>query len=155
VGIKFLVFTVPLLILSSLLTVLSFHILAFPPGVLANSLVLMLGTTLFLSGLAIGFGASLPRFRYEHHLEISLGPGGLLYMLTALTVSLQFVCVLAYPIFRAMGQNAWHWQNWNFSQLVMPRSTVQGAWLLLCILGTLLALTMGVVSLSRREEFDR
>lgn len=40
--------------------------------------------TMALSALAIGIGAAFPRFEAENDLEISLGAGGLLYMLLAL-----------------------------------------------------------------------
>ena len=155
VTIKFITFSLPLLLLTFLLTVFSFRILDLSAGLLIASLRMALATTLFLAALAIGFGALLPKFRYEHHLEISLGPGGLLYMFTALGVSFLFVLVLAYPIFEAMGQGAASWQTWSFSELVLPSPRTECAWIFACLLGAALSLWMGVVSLSRREEFDR
>ena len=155
VVIQFLLFSLPLLVLTVTLIVFSFYILGFPWPVLLTSLVLGLGTTVFLSALAVGFGALLPRFRYEHHLEISLGPGGLLYMLTSFAVSFVFMMVLAYPVFLGMGAKARYWGHWDFSDLVLPTLAARYGWLLFCLVGTGPSLLMGVVSLSRREEFDR
>jgi ABC-2 type transport system permease protein len=155
VAIKFLVFSLPLLGLTVALVLFSSRIFDFPEPAVRTSLVLSLGTTLFLAGLAIGFGSLLPRFRYEHHLEISLGPGGLLYMLTALVISFLFLLLMSYPIFAEMGKDAWNWGNWNFSTISLPSASSQRGWLGICFLGMLVSLGAGVVSLARREEFDR
>jgi hypothetical protein len=113
------------------------------------------GTTILLGALAVGFGAILPRFRYEHHLEISLGPGGLLYMLAAFAVSFAFAAALGYPMFVEMSGQSTYWGQWTFSNLVPPTVQIRNLWLLVCALGAILSLTLGVLSLSRREEFDR
>ncbi|MCA9449274.1 MAG: hypothetical protein KC931_19300 [Candidatus Omnitrophica bacterium] len=155
VVIKFIFLTAPLMVLTWALTVLSYWILGFDHDSLSVSLWMALGTTLFLGALAVGFGAILPRFRYEHHLEISLGPGGLLYMLTAFGVSFGYAAVLGYPMFVEMTQQSTYWGHWSFSNLVPPTVEIRNAWLMICFGGTLMALYVGVVSLSRREEFDR
>lgn len=155
VAIKFIFLTAPLLILTAALTVFSHRILEFEDRLLPVSLWMALATTVFLGALAVGFGAVLPRFRYEHHLEISLGPGGLLYMLTAFAVSFLFTMVLAFPIFLDMGEKAYFWGHWTFSTLVPPGDGLRNSWLIVCGVGTLCSLSLGVLSLSRREEFDR
>ncbi len=155
VVIKFLFLTVPLLILTWALTVFSYWILGFDSSSLSISLWMALGTTLFLGALAIGFGAVLPKFRYEHHLEISLGPGGLLYMLTAFVVSFGFAAVLGYPMFLELTKQSAHWGEWTFANLVPPTARIRNLWLMICVGGSFMALYSGVFSLSRREEFDR
>lgn len=152
---KFLFLTAPLLVLTLALTVLSFWILEFEKETLPSSLIMSLVTTLFLSGLAVGSGAVLPRFRYEHHLEISLGPGGVLYMLTALAFSILYIGLIMRPALLAMGDRLWDWGNWSFSKLHPPSWNLCLGWTLFCIAGTVLALVAGTVCLGRREEFDR
>ena len=155
VVIKFLFLTVPLLMLTCALIVFSYWILEFDSSSLSVSLWMTLGTTVFLGALAIGFGAILPRFRYEHHLEISLGPGGLLYMLTAFVVSSIFAVLIGYPMFSAILSQSTDWGEWTFSNLIPPTERIRNVWLTVCLGGTFLALYLGIFSLSRREEFDR
>ncbi|NUN95582.1 MAG: hypothetical protein HUU16_05370 [Candidatus Omnitrophica bacterium] len=155
VAVKFLFLSAPLLVGTVALTALSFYILGFPGELLAPSLAMALATTILLSGLAVGFGALLPKFRYEHHLEISLGPGGILYMLTALAFSFLYIFLLARPAMEALGDRVWRWEVWNFSNLAGPSGALQLNWLLLSLAVALAALAAGAISLSRREEFDR
>ena len=152
---KFLFLTLPLLMLTLVLTVLSFWILDFDKATLPSSLLMALMTTLFLSGLAVGFGAVLPRFRYEHHLEISLGPGGVLYMLTALFFCIVYISLIMQPALSAMGERLWDWGNWSFSKLHPPSWQLCFGWSVFAMSGTGMALTLGTFCLARREEFDR
>jgi len=152
---KFLFLTLPLLILTLLLTVLSFWILEFDRTSMPTSVLMALVTTLLLSGLAVGFGAVLPRFRYEHHLEISLGPGGVLYMLTALVFCMLYIGLIMEPTLAAMGERIWDWGSWSFSKLHPPSWGLCLGWSLFCLAGTAAALLVGNFSLARREEFDR
>jgi ABC-2 type transport system permease protein len=155
VAIKFVLFTLPLALLSSVLVIFSSRLFEFTPEVIRVSLVLTLATTGFLSALAVGFGALFPKFRYEHHLEISLGPGGLIYMLTAFAVCFLFMLFLGFPIFAEMGERAFRWEQWSFSDLEIPNMGQRWVWILFCGSGSLLSLTLGILSLSRRESFDR
>lgn len=155
VAIKFIVFSVPLLLLTVALVLFSSRIFDFPEEAVRTSLVLSLGTTAFLAGLAIGFGSLFPKFRYEYHLEIALGPGGLFYMLTSFVIAFLFVLLMAYPIFAEMGKGAWNYANWNFSKISLPAAEWRRGWLGICFLGMLGSLCAGVISLARREEFDR
>jgi ABC-2 type transport system permease protein len=155
VAIKFAFLSLPLLLLTLALTGLSFQILDFGADFLAVSLGMAMATTILLSGLAVGFGAMLPKFRYEHHLEISLGPGGILYMLTALAFSFAYVALLAAPAVAAMGDHIWDWGYWNFSVLTPPPPALRNLWFAVCAVGTASSLLAGVYSLSCREVFDR
>jgi ABC-2 type transport system permease protein len=152
---KFLFLTLPLLLLTASLTVLSFWILDFGNSTLPSSLVMAIVTTLFPSALAVGFGAVLPRFRYEHHLEISLGPGGVLYMLTALAFCILYIALIMQPALSAMGEKLWDWGNWSFSKLYPPSWRLCLTWTAFCAVGTAAALMVGTRCLARREEFDR
>jgi ABC-2 type transport system permease protein len=155
VMLKFLFLTLPLLILTLALTVLSFWILDFGSDSLMTSLPMALVTSLLLSGLAVGFGAVIPRFRYEHHLEISLGPGGVLYMLTALAFCVLYLGLVMEPALTAMGERIWDWGNWSFSKLHPPSWTLCLGWTCFCLVGTGTSLLVGISFLARREEFDR
>jgi ABC-2 type transport system permease protein len=155
VVVKFVFLSLPLLVLTCALTILSFWILEFPWELLTPSLVMALATTVLFSALAVGFGAVLPRFRYEHHLEISLGPGGILYMLTTLAFSFLYISLLARPAIEAMGSRIWDVASWDFSNLAPPSSSAFHGWLATCAVGAVAALVYGIYSLAQREEFDR
>lgn len=105
--------------------------------------------------MAMGFGAALPRFRYEHHLEIPLGPGGVLYMLSALSSSIVYVMLLALPMIRSLRGGLFEWGNWDFSKIHPPDHLTMIAWPVLCAAGTLAWLLFGIACLGRRQEFDR
>ncbi len=152
---KFLFLTMPLMFLTLVLTLLSFWILDFERTTLASSLLMSLAATFFLSALAVGFGAVLPRFRYEHHLEISLGPGGVLYMLTALVFCVLYIGLITQPAMTAMGDRLWDWGNWSFSKVHPPSWRLGLGWSMFCLAGSCVALGVGTLGLARREEFDR
>ncbi len=155
VVIKFVFLTVPLLILTGVLCYFSFSMLGFEQRHLRPSLILALSTTLLLTSMAMGFGAALPRFRYEHHLEIPLGPGGVLYMLSALSSSIVYVMLLALPMIRSLRGGLFEWGNWDFSKIHPPDHLTMIAWPVLCAAGTLTWLLFGIACLGRRQEFDR
>jgi ABC-2 type transport system permease protein len=152
--IKLVLLSLPLLVLTILLVAFSFWILEFQVETLVPSLLMALPTTLLLCGLGLGMGAIFPRFRYEHHLEISLGPGGILYMLIALTCSVVYVGILSKPALQAFGANPLDWGNWCFTKLYPPTWELCLAWNLACLLATSVVILMGINSLSKREEFD-
>lgn len=154
VAIKFIFLTLPLLLLTVLLAAFSFWALEFDWAVFVPSLWMALATTILLAGLAVTFGALLPRFQYEHHLEISLGPGGILYMLTALSVSFVYVMLLGWPTFAGI-QSVWDIATWDFSDLSPPTDNLRNGWLGFCCIATILSLWLGSYSLSRKEAFDR
>ena len=155
VAIKFVFLSIPLVLLTFSLVFLSFWMLDFPWRHLITSLVMAMETTLLFSALAVGLGALLPRFRYEHHLEISLGPGGILYMILTLVLSASYLLVLALPVFTKMQSSVLRWENWPLATIQQPDGFALQVWTLLCIAGCALSLGVGAMSLAKREDFDR
>lgn len=155
VAIKFVFLSIPLLLLTGFLCYFSFSLLDFDQNHFRPSVVLALSTTLLLSSMAMGCGAALPRFRYEHHLEIPLGPGGVLYMLVALSLSIVYVLLLALPMARNLHGSLLDWGNWNFSKIHPVDDWMMTGWPILCLAGTLFWLSLGIFCLKRRQEFDR
>lgn len=155
VAIKFCFLSAPLAVLTVALTVFSFRLLEFPLDLLPSALTMQLAMTLLLCAMAVGFGAAMPRFRFEHHLEISLGPGGVIYMLTAVAAALSYICLIAGPGFGRMGRSLSEWWNWSFSSVARPTTAFATAWTTVCVLASTAFLLWGSVCLEKREDFDR
>jgi ABC-2 type transport system permease protein len=81
---KFALYSLPVLLLSLGCSICIQLMIPAARGYYLTGLCCTAVLTLALSALAIGVGAAFPRFEAQNDLEISLGTGGLLYMLLAL-----------------------------------------------------------------------
>ncbi|MBW3533860.1 MAG: hypothetical protein KY453_01370 [Gemmatimonadetes bacterium] len=96
---KYWVGTLPLLLVALPLIVGTNLILSASPLVLALTTVTMIGITLALTAMALGFGALFPNFETENPAEIPTSFGGLMFMMAATTYLAGVVILEAWPVY--------------------------------------------------------
>jgi ABC-2 type transport system permease protein len=96
---KYCVGTIPLLIVALPLIVGTNLILDASPFVMTLTTVTMVGVTLALTSLALGFGALFPNYETENVAEIPTSFGGLLFMMAAVMYLAGVVILEAYPVY--------------------------------------------------------
>jgi ABC-2 type transport system permease protein len=144
---KYWIGTAPLLVLALLLTSVTNLILRASPFMTLVSLVTMVIFTLAASALALSFGAFYPQFDTENAAQIPTSFGGLVYMMTSVTL-LALVIMLEAPTVTAQvraeqsGLDA-HWDVW----MIVPL----GAAAVLCFAATLLSLRLALNRVQRLE----
>lgn len=153
--IKLVFYTLPLLAAMAGLLVISFLLLDFPFRLLPGAMLMSMSTSALIACLGIGMGALLPRFRYEHHLEISLGPGGLTYMFVSLLVCLAYLLVMAAPILFVLKFDIHGWFFWKWDQIVPPANTTMWGWSLLCLATCCVVILFSAHRLNGRESLDQ
>jgi ABC-2 type transport system permease protein len=94
---KFLMFFLPLLIMTLALMYLSNQLLEIPPFAAYVSLFVITLVTFALTGLGVGLGVAYPRFKYENATQIITGLGGLIFMVLSLIYIGIIVILLAVP----------------------------------------------------------
>jgi ABC-2 type transport system permease protein len=97
---KYAVGAVPLLLVALPLIVGTNLILQVSPFVLGVTTVTMVGVTLALTSMALGFGALYPNYETENAAEIPTSFGGLLFMMTAVIYLTLVVVLEAWPVYR-------------------------------------------------------
>ncbi|MGH7471055.1 MAG: putative ABC transporter permease subunit [Longimicrobiales bacterium] len=106
---KYWVGITPLLVLAVALTAGTNYILRVGSFMMVLSLVSIIMITFAIASLALGFGASFPRFETDNAAEISTGFGGLLFMMSSVAYLGAVVMLEAWPVYalletRARGQ---------------------------------------------------
>ncbi len=96
---KYWVGTIPLLLVSIPLIVLTNIILDAVPLILGITTVAMIAITFAITALALGFGALYPNFETENTAEIPTSFGGLLFMMAAVSYLVGVVLMLAWPVY--------------------------------------------------------
>jgi ABC-2 type transport system permease protein len=96
---KYWVGTVPLLLVALPLIVFTNLVLQASPFILILTTVTMIGITLALNALALGFGALYPNFDTENAAEIPTSFGGLLFMMAAVLYLGGVVVLEAWPVY--------------------------------------------------------
>ncbi|HKJ02111.1 MAG TPA: hypothetical protein VJ997_06640, partial [Longimicrobiales bacterium] len=91
--------TVPLLAVALPLIVVTNVVLDASPFILALTTVTMVGVTLALTALALGFGALYPNYETENVAEIPTSFGGLLFMMSAVIYLGCVVILEAWPVY--------------------------------------------------------
>lgn len=89
----------PLIILSEILVITTNLILRIEGLMLIVSLTTILLITLAIGGLGVGLGAVYPRFEYNNIASISMGFGGILFMILALFSVTFTVLFEAWPLY--------------------------------------------------------
>jgi len=97
---KYWVGALPLLCVSVPLIILTNLVLDVSPFVLTLTTITMVGLTLALTSLALGFGALFPNYETENVAEIPTSFGGLLFMMAAVTYLAVVVVLEAWPVHR-------------------------------------------------------
>jgi len=96
---KYWVGTVPLLLVSLPLIVVTNIVLQASPFILILTTVTMIGITCALTALALGFGALFPNYETENVAEIPTSFGGLLFMMAAVSYLAGVVVLEAWPVY--------------------------------------------------------
>jgi len=95
---KYWVGTAPLLVLALALTGATNLLLRVPPFMMAVSLAAIVGLTLAIAAMALGFGAVYPRFETENAAQIPTSFGGLVFMMATIVVLVAVIVVLSGPV---------------------------------------------------------
>lgn len=96
---KYWVGTLPLLMVSLPLIIITNLILEVSPFIFALSTVTMVFMTMALTALALGFGALYPNYETENVAEIPTSFGGLLFMMSAVTYLAGVIILEAWPVY--------------------------------------------------------
>jgi len=96
---KYWVGTAPILLLALPLIVVTNLILEVSPFVFLLTTASMMGITLALTALALGFGTLFPNFESDNVAEIPTSFGGLLYMMAAVTYLAGVILFEAWPVY--------------------------------------------------------
>jgi ABC-2 type transport system permease protein len=91
--------TVPLLAVALPLIVITNMVLDASPFILALTTATMVGVTMALTALALGFGALYPNYETENVAEIPTSFGGLLFMMSAVIYLAGVVILEAWPVY--------------------------------------------------------
>ena len=94
---KYWVGTIPLLLISLPLIVVTNIILQASPLILGITTVSMVGVTFAMTALALGLGAIFPNFETDNMAEIPTSFGGLIFMMSAVSYLAVVVILLAWP----------------------------------------------------------
>jgi ABC-2 type transport system permease protein len=99
---KYWVGTLPLLVVALPLIVGTNLILEVSPFVLGLTTLTMVGVTMAITALALGFGALFPNYETENAAEIPTSFGGLLFMMAAVAYLAGVVVLEAWPVYHLL-----------------------------------------------------
>lgn len=139
--------SVPVVVLGAVLAVISNWMLKADWPVFAISTAATLVMAAGLSALAVGFGASFPRFQLTNIAQIESSPGGLLYMLAALVYLGVNASLLALPL-----QN---YYRFKFQGDFLPWNYFWWVALALALVNTVAIAAPLVVGLRKMEELEQ
>jgi ABC-2 type transport system permease protein len=146
---KYWVGTVPLLIMSFVLTLGTNLLLKVGPGMMALSLATTAAITFALSALALAFGTIFPQFESENMAQIPTSVGGLLFMMSAIALVGVVLALESWPVLTMVRH--------RFMGLPVTAETLGMAVaggltaLTICVLATVIPLK---VALRRIESFE-
>jgi ABC-2 type transport system permease protein len=95
---KYWIGTLPLLVLALVITVLTNWLLHASPFMMAVAIGTIVLYTLAASALALSFGALYPQFGTENAAQIPTSFGGLVYMMSSLSLLAAIIMLLAAPV---------------------------------------------------------
>jgi ABC-2 type transport system permease protein len=95
---KYWIGTVPLLVLALLITVFTNWLLHASTFMMVVAVVTIVLYTLAASALALSFGAMYPQFGTENAAQIPTGFGGLVYMMSSLSLLALIITIEAVPV---------------------------------------------------------
>ena len=139
---KYWVGTLPLLLISLPLIILTNLILEVSPFIFALSTGTMVMATFALTALALGFGALFPNYESDNVAEIPTSFGGLLFMMTAVGYLAGVIMLEAWPVFSFLSANLRGEPVRNFMALPLVLG-IAGA-VVLTVIAVVLPLRAGV-----------
>ena len=144
---KYWVGTLPLLILALAIGVLTNRMLQAPPFMMLLSTITTVCYTLAVGALALGMGVLFPQFETENAAQIPTSFGGLVFMMSAVSLLGLIIVVEAVPVAEQLRT----WQSGGQPgappSLLLAMGTAFG----LCALATVLPLKLGLRRLSSLE----
>ena len=96
---KYLLFLPPMLILGEALVILTNYFLHVTCFMMLLSAVTIFLLTFSIVAMAIGFGAVYPRFKHENIAQVSMGFGGLSYMIASAILTTVVILIEAWPVY--------------------------------------------------------
>ncbi|MBY0491538.1 MAG: hypothetical protein K2R93_17000 [Gemmatimonadaceae bacterium] len=144
---KFWVGAVPLLLLALILVGCTNLMLGVQPFVHVVSLAAIVGLVPPLAAIALGFGTFYPRFDSENAAQIPTSFGGLLFMMSAVTLIGAVAFLTGRPAARFVVAEHFGWEH-TASSLVLPFAVA----LTLCIAGTVVPLRLARQKLEGLER---
>jgi ABC-2 type transport system permease protein len=96
---KYALYVIPAVVLGEALTVLTNHLLHVTPFMMILSSVTMFLAVTGIVALAIGFGALYPNFKYENISQVSVGYGGVMYMIVSAIFMAVILSLEAGPVY--------------------------------------------------------
>ncbi len=97
---KYFLFLPPMLLLGEALVVLTNYYLNVTPFMMALSCATMFALTFSIVSMAMGFGAVYPRFKYENIAQVSMGFGGLSFMIASAVLTGVVILIEAWPVYK-------------------------------------------------------
>ncbi|MBW1774768.1 MAG: hypothetical protein JRJ82_18050 [Deltaproteobacteria bacterium] len=96
---KFALYIVPMVLLGETLIVVTNYLLDVTPFMMILSTITMSMAVFGIVGMAIGFGALYPNFKYENISQVATGFGGLMYMIFAALLMAVIIILEAGPVY--------------------------------------------------------
>ncbi len=144
---KYWVGTVPLLVLALGIGLITNRMLQAPPFMLVLSTLTTVSYTLAVGALALSLGVFFPQFETENAAQIPTGFGGLVFMLSAVSLLTVIIVIEAFPVAEQL-------QAWQAglatgapASLIVSLAVV----VLICSLATVVPLQLALKRLSKLE----
>jgi ABC-2 type transport system permease protein len=144
---KYWIGTLPLLVVALTLTVLTNTLLEASPFMMALSTGTIVLFTLAVSGLALGFGALYPQFDTENAAQIPTSFGGLVFMMTTVSLLGLIIVVEAVPVVTYLRAR----QAGADLGLTPEVLLALGVVVVVCIIATILPLRLGLRRMTQME----
>jgi ABC-2 type transport system permease protein len=144
---KYWIGTVPLLVLALILTVTTNALLQASGFMMALSIVTITLFTLAVSALALGFGALYPQFETENAAQIPTSFGGLVFMMTTISLLGLVIVVEAIPVTGYLRARQAGMAPGLTPELVLTMVVV----VTVCSIATLVPLKIGLKRMSEME----
>jgi ABC-2 type transport system permease protein len=145
---KYWVGTVPLLVLALVITVFTnwlLHASGFMMAVAIGTIVLY---TLAASALALSFGALYPQFGTENAAQIPTSFGGLVYMMSSLSLLAAIIMVEAGPVTEQLRIQRFSYPSSGVAAGLLATAAIVA---LICIAATIIPLRMALRTIERME----
>jgi ABC-2 type transport system permease protein len=139
----------PTLILAFCLGFFSALSLQLTAIVTLMSVVVAISSAFVMTGLGVGIGAAVPRFKFDNPAEVAVSAGGLIYMGCSIVFGGIMTVIAARPVYMGFTDPRYTQGLGYFSST--EGVLVLGLMLVLTVLGTLLPLWLGWRQLDRHE----
>ena len=139
----------PTLILALCLGYFAAQSLALTPVITVMSVVVAVSSAFVMTGLGVGIGAAVPRFKFDNPAEVAVSAGGLIYMGAAIMFGGILTVIAARPAYVSLffKQYATNFDYFATSEGIL----VLGLMLILSLLGTILPMWYGWTQLDKHE----